>query len=110
MQLGADGAGSIFDSLNRDDQKVWKARASLYLEGLPATIFVSAVTLVALFLEDLRLAVFPPAADVACQVLSGIVLVRPLPTLSISLVKVRQMHISTLDGLPGGVRLGCSTP
>ena len=69
-------AGSIFDSLAREEQAPWKARLSLQLEGLQATIFVSAVTFVALFLEDLRLAVFPPAADIACQVLSGLVMVR----------------------------------
>ncbi len=118
VRLAADAAGSIFDSLNRDDQSVWKARASLYLEGLPATIFVSAVTFVALFLEDLRLAVFPPAADVACQVLSGIVLVRLLPTLNMSLVNVGQIHlqlwVDCLEacawGAPHCDHLACQAP
>ncbi|KAK9835000.1 hypothetical protein WJX81_003326 [Elliptochloris bilobata] len=67
-QDGHPTTSSIFDSLTRDEQAPWKARLSYHLEGLPATIFVSVVTFVALFLEDLRLAAFPPAADVACQV------------------------------------------
>lgn len=70
-------AGSIFDSLNQKEQAPWKKRLAYHLEGLPATILVTAVTFVALFLDDARLAVLPPAADVACQVLSGIIMVRP---------------------------------
>ena len=71
------GAGSIFDSLNQKEQAPWKKRLAYHLEGLPATILVTAVTFVALFLDDARLALLPPAADVVCQVLSGISMARP---------------------------------
>ena len=76
--MGTGGvAGSIFDSLNQKEQAPWKKRLAYHLEGLPATVLVTAVTFVALFLDDVRLAVLPPSADVACQVLSGIIMVRP---------------------------------
>ena len=67
--------GSIFDMLNMDDRASWRTKASHSLEGIYATIAITVVTFVALFMDDFRLAVLPTQLDVSCEYLSGLILV-----------------------------------
>ena len=73
----ACAGGSIFDMLTRDDRASWRAKASYILEGIHATIAITVVTFVALFMDDFRLAVLPPQLDVSCEYLTGLIFVWP---------------------------------
>lgn len=69
-------AGSIFDLLNSEDRTSWKAKASIWLEGIYATVAITVVVFFALFLDDFRQAMLPTALDVSCEYISGLILVR----------------------------------
>ena len=77
----ACAGGSIFDMLTRDDRASWRAKASYILEGIHATIAITVVTFVALFMDDFRLAVLPPQLDVSCEYITGLIFVWPHPDL-----------------------------
>ncbi len=62
--------------LNADERDSWRARASFWLEGIYATVAISVVTFFALFLDDFRQAALPPALDVSCEYITGLILVR----------------------------------
>eukprot|EP00951_Prasinocladus_malaysianus_P046538 scaffold646169_cov48-Prasinocladus_malaysianus.AAC.1 len=53
---------SVFD-FKEDDTPEWRLRVSKFIDAWPMTLFFMGVTIWALFGDDLRLAVFPPAAD-----------------------------------------------
>ena len=65
--------------LTRDDRASWRAKASYILEGIHATIAITVVTFVALFMDDFRLAVLPPQLDVSCEYLTSLIFVWPHP-------------------------------
>ena len=73
--------------LTRDDRASWRAKASYILEGIHATIAITVVTFVALFMDDFRLAVLPPQLDVSCEYITGLIFVWPHPDPSL-----RQPH------------------
>ena len=73
----ACAGGSIFDMLTRDDRASWRAKASYILEGIHATIAITVVTFVALFMDDFRLAALPPQLDVSCEYITGLIFVWP---------------------------------
>ena len=66
---------SVFQQLEAANQPQWKARACELLDGTYISCFVVFVTLIAVFLDDFRLAVLPPAADPACIGITIFVLV-----------------------------------
>ena len=57
---------SVFQQLDAVKEPQWKARACDWLDGTYVSCFVVFVTLLAVFLDDFRLAVLPPGADPAC--------------------------------------------
>ena len=67
---------SVFDATTVDHRPRWKRRAAALIDGLPATLAISFVTVVAIFLDDLRLAAFASGpADRACEAAAAIVFV-----------------------------------
>lgn len=57
---------SVFHQLDAAQEPHWKATACDWLDGTYTSCFVVLVTLLAVFLDDFRLAVLPPAADPVC--------------------------------------------
>lgn len=66
---------SIFQQLDAAHRPQWKARACDLLDGTHISCFVVVITLLAVFLDDFRLAVLPPAADPVCVGITIVVLV-----------------------------------
>ena len=82
----------MFDVATRDDARHSRARraATAALDGLHGTLGVAGITLVAIFLDDARLAVLPPSADAGCQVVAGVIFaVFVLELLAASLLRPR---------------------
>ena len=57
---------SVFHQLDAAQEPHWRATACDWLDGTYTSCFVVLVTLLAVFLDDFRLAVLPPAADPVC--------------------------------------------
>ena len=57
---------SVFQQLDAAKEPQWKVKACDWLDGTYVSCFVVFVTLLAVFLDDFRLAVLPPAADPVC--------------------------------------------
>lgn len=57
---------SVFQQLDAAKEPQWKAKACDWLDGTYTSCFVVFVTLLAVFLDDFRLAALPPAADSVC--------------------------------------------
>ena len=60
----------MFDIGTHGRQPSWKARMALGLESLHITAFVTFATLLALFMDDFRLACLPTSLDNPCQYIS----------------------------------------
>ena len=77
-----DSKASVFDSVgaaaiaaDAGAVAAWRRTVAVHLDGLPATLLIAAVTLVAIFLDDARLAWLPQSADTACEAVAGAVFV-----------------------------------
>ena len=75
-----DSKASVFDSVGAaalaaeaGAASAWRRAAAVHLDGLPATLAIAAVTLVAIFLDDARLAWLPRSADGVCEAIAGVV-------------------------------------
>ena len=68
----ASPSSSPSSPANREPLGVRISRAH---EGFYATVVVVFYTLIALFMDDLRLVVMPPYMDKACEVVAGMILV-----------------------------------
>ncbi len=66
---------SVFQQLEKANQPQWKAKACHLLDGTHISCFVVFITLLAVFLDDFRLAVLPPAADPVCVGITIVILV-----------------------------------
>ena len=66
---------SVFQQLDAAQEPHWKAQACDWLDGTYISCFVVIVTLLAVFLDDFRLAVLLPAADPVCVGITIFVLV-----------------------------------
>ncbi|KAK9817269.1 hypothetical protein WJX72_012075 [[Myrmecia] bisecta] len=58
--------GSIFDSLDQESTRNWRKHVVAILDGIHVSIAVVILTVIVLFMDDFRLAAFPPTMDRWC--------------------------------------------
>ncbi len=81
-------AQSVFDMHPVAGQPRWLTKGAEILDGTYMTILVVLCTFLAIFLDDLRLAVFPISADETCWIIAAVVLgVFVVDTLAGSIVR-----------------------
>ncbi len=98
--------GSIFDGGHEPlVQPAWQQLCTAVLDSLPFMVFSLAVTLVAIFESDFRLAATPASADKFFTVLASLVLVE----FAVELVRCASptAHISILQPCGWGARGVC---
>lgn len=79
FSVSAEKSGeSVFDLLAADKASplpTWKTRLIAFTDGAFATIYMTLLTILVLFIDDVRIAILPPEADDAVLVITYISLV-----------------------------------
>jgi len=82
------GSGSVFDiGKGLSDDPSWKQSMVLVMESLKVTIFVTFCTFLALFMDDVRLAILPTSLDTPSQYISLSIMVSHPPPFPHSFVQ-----------------------